>query len=60
MHNEQLICKSISIKDFVEEKKSATEKIKSNRNFLLMKLNTKSLNFECRLADGGGGGGRAG
>ena len=36
---------SISIKDFVREKKSATEKRKSNRNFLLMKSNTKPLKF---------------
>jgi hypothetical protein len=36
-------------------KKSATEKRKSNRNFLLMKFNTKPLNFKCGLADGGGG-----
>jgi hypothetical protein len=45
---------SISIKDFVREKKSATEKRKSNRNFLLMKLNTKPLKFKYGLADGGG------
>jgi hypothetical protein len=37
-----------------EKKKSATEKRKSNKNFLLMKLNTKPLEFKCRLADGGG------
>ncbi len=49
--------KSISIKDFVRAKKSATEKRKSNRNFLLMKLSTKSLKFKCGLANGGGGGG---
>jgi hypothetical protein len=51
---------SISIKGFVRAKKSATEKRKSNRNFLiyiLMKLNTKPLKFKCGLADGGGGGG---
>jgi hypothetical protein len=48
---------SISIKDFVREKKSATEKRKSNRNFLLMKFNTKPLKFKYGLADGGGGGG---
>ncbi len=41
----------ISIKDFVREKKSATEKRKSNINFLLMKLNTKPLKFKCGLAD---------
>jgi hypothetical protein len=35
-------------------KKSATEKRKSNRNFLLMKLNTKPLKFKYGLADGGG------
>jgi len=46
----------LHIKDFVREKKSATEKRKSNRNFLLMKLNTKPLKFKCGLADGGGGG----
>jgi hypothetical protein len=43
------------IKDFVREKKSATEKRKSNRNFFLMKLNTKPLKFKCGLADGEGG-----
>jgi hypothetical protein len=52
----QKVFKSISIKDFVREKKSATEKRKSNRNFLLMKLNTKPLKFKYRLAGGGGGG----
>jgi hypothetical protein len=52
-----LILQSISIKDFVREKKSATEKRKSNRNFLLMKLNTKSLKFKSGLADKGVGGG---
>jgi hypothetical protein len=50
----------LPIKDFVREKKSATEKRKSNRNFLLVKLNTKPLKFKCGLADGGEGGGRAG
>jgi hypothetical protein len=34
---------SISIKDFVREKKSATEKRKSNRNFLLMKNSSPNL-----------------
>ncbi len=43
-----------SKKDFVREKKSATEKRKSNRNFLFFKLNTKPLKFKCGLADGGG------
>jgi hypothetical protein len=43
------------MKDFVREKKSATEKRKSNRNFLLMKLNIKPLKFKCGLADRGGG-----
>jgi hypothetical protein len=47
----------LPIKDFVREKKSATEKRKSNRNFLLVKLNTKPLKFKCGLADGGGVGG---
>jgi hypothetical protein len=47
---------SISIKDFVREKKSATEKRKSNRNFLLMKFNTKPLKFKYGLDDRGGGG----
>ncbi len=36
-----IVYNSTSIKDFVREKKSTTEKRKSNRNFLLMKLNTK-------------------
>jgi hypothetical protein len=43
------------MKDFVRRKYSATEKRKSLRNFLLMKLNTKPLKFKCGLADGGGG-----
>jgi hypothetical protein len=48
---------SISIKDFVREKKSASKKKrKSNRNFLLWKLNTKTLKFKCGLAGGGGAG----
>ncbi len=42
---------SISIKDFVREKKSATETLN-------LKLNTKPLKFKCGLADGGGGVGR--
>jgi hypothetical protein len=53
---EHLQLSSISIKDFVPAKKSATEKRKSNRNFLLlMKLTTKPLKFKCGLADGGWG-----
>ena len=45
--------KSISIKDFVREKKSATETLN-------LKLNTKPLKFKCGLADGGGGAGLVG
>ncbi len=48
---------SISIKDFVRAKKSATEKRKSNRNlltFINIKLNTKPLKFKLGLADGAG------
>ena len=52
---------SISIKDFVEKKKSATEKKKEPQEQFFMKLNTKPLKFKCGLADGGGGpGGGAG
>jgi hypothetical protein len=46
---------SISIKDFVREKKSATEKRKSNRNFFLMKLNLNlNLNAGWLMGEGGG------
>jgi len=37
------------------KKKSATERRKSRKNFLLMKLNTKPLKFKCGLANRGGG-----
>jgi hypothetical protein len=42
------------MKDYVREKKSATEKRKSNRNFLLMKLYTKPIKIKCGLDDKGG------
>ncbi len=46
---------SISIKDFVREKKSATKKKERATETLNLKLNTKPLKFKCGLADGGGG-----
>jgi len=52
------ISSSISIKVFVREKKSATEKERATESFLLMKLNTKPLKFIKMRAGGGGGGGR--
>ncbi len=53
---------SIIIKVFVREKKSATEKRKSSRNFFLVKLNTKPLKFmkKSNLLRGGGGAGGGG
>jgi hypothetical protein len=46
---------SISIKDFVREKKICNrKKERAARAIFFMKLNTKPLKFKCGLADGGG------
>jgi hypothetical protein len=52
--NQQPIKTSISIKDFVREKKIRNRKKKEQQKFLL-KFNTKPLKFKCGLADRGGG-----
>jgi hypothetical protein len=47
---------SISIKDFVQEKKIRNRKKERATETLNLKFNTKPLKFKCGLADGGGGG----
>jgi hypothetical protein len=50
--------KSISIKDFVREKKIRNrKKERAARAIFFMKLNTKPFKFKCGLANGGGGAG---
>ncbi len=55
------ICISISIKDFVREKKIRNrKKERAAKAFFFMILNTKPLKFKCGLADGGRGAGGGG
>jgi hypothetical protein len=48
---------SISIKDFLQEKKICNRKKERATETLNLKLNTKPLKFKFGLADGGRGGG---